>query len=797
MPITVLDLEVRAKADVKGAQRGLEALGTSGDKAVGKFEVSVQKVSPIAERAFVQAGAATGAFVASGIEAFGAFDQGMREVFTLMPGISADAMGSMEDQVLDLSREIGVMPDKVIPALYSAISAGVPPDNVFDFLRTANQAAVGGVTDLETAVDGISSVTNAYGSDVISAAEASDQMFTAVKLGKTTMDELSASLFQVVPTASALGVEFGDVTAALATMTSQGTPTSVATTQLRQLFVELSKAGGKAAATFEEIAGKSFQEFIAEGGNVADALEIMQQGAADQGVALQDMFGSVEAGAAALQLTGSGAEKFGAALDEMGGSAGATEDAFDTMEDGVTTTGRKIAATFGTLGIQAGKFFEPIAPAVLSLNALAPALGGLVTPAKLLGGVFGAAGGKIASLLTGGLVKAFGGITAALGPAVAGVVSGIGGLFAAAMPILVAALPFLLIAAVVAAIAVLILNEEIRDAVFGFIGGILEWIGDALRGLGELLSGIFSAAFELVGGIIGAAVDVILAPIRALVDFVSGMFEPMIGPATEAWELVSGVVGTYVEIITFPIRFLIDLVLGMFGGAPEAAGAAWDAISGIVGTAIEIITAPVRFLIDLVGGMFSAAPKAAGAAWAAITGVVRGAIGIIGGVIRSLIGIAQGVWNTVSGIFGAIGDAARAAADAVGSVVGGAGDVAGGVFDFLNPFQSGAWEIPRDMPAFIHKGEMILPPDLAESFRRFVTGPGTAAAGSGPRTAGASPPVEAGGGSMTVQNYYTVELSGILPARSVRDVGRGLRMLGEAGTLTRSVERRAERFENA
>lgn len=60
-------------------------------------------------------------------------------------------------------------------------------------------AAVGGVTELETAVDGITSVVNAYGDDVLSAAEASDLMFTAVKLGKTDFTQLSASLFNVIP----------------------------------------------------------------------------------------------------------------------------------------------------------------------------------------------------------------------------------------------------------------------------------------------------------------------------------------------------------------------------------------------------------------------------------------------------------------------------------------------------------------------------------------------------------------------------------------------------------------------
>src|SRR5207302_1808515 len=142
---------------------------------------------------------------------------------------------------------------------------------------------------------------------------------------KTTFNELSTSLFNVTPVAASLGVSFGDVTAALAAMTAQGVPTSVATTQLRQLLAELSKEGQVAAKNFEQLAGKSFRQFIAEGGNVQQALQLMERGAKASGVGINDLFGSVEAGGAALALTGKGTQVFTSNLKEMGQAAGATD----------------------------------------------------------------------------------------------------------------------------------------------------------------------------------------------------------------------------------------------------------------------------------------------------------------------------------------------------------------------------------------------------------------------------------------------------------------------------------------
>jgi TP901 family phage tail tape measure protein len=270
----------------------------------------LQKVGLAAAAGVGVAAAAVTAFAVSSAKDFLQFQDGMNEVFTLLPGITEDAMSAMSDSVLQTAQDIGRMPEEVIPALYQSLSAGVPQDNVFSFLEQAHMAALGGVTDLETAVDGITSVINAYGTDVIGAGEASDLMFTAVRLGKTTFGELAGSLSKVTPLASAMGIGFEDITAAMATMTSQGTPTAVATTQLSRLFQELGTAGTEVSDVFEEVAGESFLDFIEGGGNVADALKLVQEGADAAGMPMQDMFGSIQAGMAALQLSGKGMESF-------------------------------------------------------------------------------------------------------------------------------------------------------------------------------------------------------------------------------------------------------------------------------------------------------------------------------------------------------------------------------------------------------------------------------------------------------------------------------------------------------
>jgi TP901 family phage tail tape measure protein len=343
-----------------------KSFGNLKASTVGAFAGMSAAVTNFALNQLSNAARAVKDFVVDSVRQFAAFDTSMREVWTLLPDLSAAGFASMQDDVRTFTKEMGVATTDAVPALYQAISSGVPPENVFDFLTSAAKLSIGGVTTLETAVDGLTSVTNAYGKENLSAEKASDLFFTAVKLGKTTVGELSTSLFQVVPTAAALGIGFETVTAALAAMTVQGVPTAVATTQLRQLFVELNKEGGKAAATFQDLSGKSFANFVRDGGSVQEALALMAEHAKDGNTSLSNLFGSVEAGNAALALTSeSGAAAFNSALGEMAESSGATDEAFGRMDEGIGRSWDKLKVRIDDLKLSLGEKLAPALEGVL------------------------------------------------------------------------------------------------------------------------------------------------------------------------------------------------------------------------------------------------------------------------------------------------------------------------------------------------------------------------------------------------------------------------------------------------
>lgn len=356
-------LNVYINAD---ASQAIEAFGKLKDKTTDlergfdKIGKSFDKFGSLATKSLtVPIAAGTTAFALATKKATD-FDNGMREVLTLLPKLSNEGFESLKQETLAFSKELGKVPEEVVPALYQSLSAGVPRENVFEFLKTAAEASVAGVAELETSVDGLTSVTNAYGTEVLNVNRASDIMFQTVKLGKTDFTQLSKSLFNVIPTASALGVQFEDIGAAIAVMTAQGTPTSVATTQIRQALVELNKEGTAAAIIFQELTGKTFKDFIAEGGTLQEALQMMSEAAAKNNKDISSMFSSVEAGNAALALSGKNADKFKDALDQMNNSAGATSEAFKKIDDGPARQFEKIKAELSALVIELGNSLLPV-----------------------------------------------------------------------------------------------------------------------------------------------------------------------------------------------------------------------------------------------------------------------------------------------------------------------------------------------------------------------------------------------------------------------------------------------------
>ncbi len=341
--------------DVSLRTAGLQKDITKAAKMLGKFGSGMQSLGKdLTAKLTVPI---VGIGVAS-LKTFADFEKGMNEVKSLMPNLNQGEFAQMQEDLRGLSVEMGTNVVDSTKALYQAISAGVPKENAISFLRVASQSAIAGVTDVETAVDGLTSVMNAYKMEASEAEKVSDILFSGVKLGKTTFGELSKSMFQVAPLAAAMNVPLEEVTAAVATLTKQGVPTSVAMTQIRAALVSLQKPNSDMVSALGEL-GVSTGQALLDSKGLQGALEALRTESGLGATELTRAFGSVEASGAVLALTGENFKGAVTDLEAVTSSAKSMFEAFKENNEGLWADLKKIGSAFREIALQIGEQFAP------------------------------------------------------------------------------------------------------------------------------------------------------------------------------------------------------------------------------------------------------------------------------------------------------------------------------------------------------------------------------------------------------------------------------------------------------
>jgi TP901 family phage tail tape measure protein len=358
MATTIAELVVKIGADIKGFQNATKQMENEFSGIVN----AGNKMKAIGGTLTTYVTAPILAAAGASIKMAADVDKGVSEVITLfgLTGTEATAMSKkMKEGIAGVSNEVGIAQTVITEGLYNAISAGIPEENVFDFMTIAAQASIAGVTDVNTAVDGITTAINAYGLSAEDAQRVSDSMFAAVQGGKTTFGELSDALFNVAPAAAAAGVSMEEVNAGIATLTASGVPTSVATTQLRAALTGLQRPSEDLDKIFQKLGYESAQVAI-ESKGLGFALDAVKTASNGNNGELQKLLGSTEAVSAANIIAGTGAEKFATELDRQANAAGATQKAFDVMQKSTAQQFQKTTTMLQNIAIALGDKLLPL-----------------------------------------------------------------------------------------------------------------------------------------------------------------------------------------------------------------------------------------------------------------------------------------------------------------------------------------------------------------------------------------------------------------------------------------------------
>ena len=247
-------------------------------------------------------------------------------------GATRTEVNKMTTDILEMSKTTPQAVDDLADALFDVVSAGVPAAESMGFLKGAAKLATAGVTNTKTAVDGLTSVMNAFGYEAKDVTKISDKFFAAQQEGKTTIAELSASIGQVAPIAAGMGISFDELVSSMSAMTLGGIRTRVAATGLKAALSNLLKPSEEARDISERL-GIEFDANAVKSKGLTNVLKDVIKKTGGSKAAMGKLFGSVEAVNSVLALS---ADNFSAVNEinkEVAGSIGTTEKAYKEATD--------------------------------------------------------------------------------------------------------------------------------------------------------------------------------------------------------------------------------------------------------------------------------------------------------------------------------------------------------------------------------------------------------------------------------------------------------------------------------
>ena len=379
MDIASLGLELKSDGLAKGTNRlkDVENQARRTEGAAAQLNRTLRNMAG----GFLAATAAA-ASLGSAIASARQFNAAIAEVSTLLPVVEGE-LDRITEASRRMAREFGGTATAQAQAFYQAISAGAgDAAAATELLMVANRVAIGGVTEVATAVDILTTAQNAYAASGLTAADAADTLFVGMRAGKTTIGELSGMLGRVIPQATAVGFAFDEIVAATAALTTQGQSTEMAVTGLSGIMTQLLKPSSQAIELANQL-GIEFTATKAATMGLSDFMGYLVEKTGGSQEALATLFGSTEALRAVFSLAGQGGVKFTEILDQMQNRSGAADEAFrrvaDSLDHRLNVATAKFADMALTVGNVALAIMVPAMEAVLAVvDALMPAIAGVV-----------------------------------------------------------------------------------------------------------------------------------------------------------------------------------------------------------------------------------------------------------------------------------------------------------------------------------------------------------------------------------------------------------------------------------
>lgn len=685
----------KTEQDLKSYTSQLEKLNDVSGKVASKINdagESVKKIGGKVSDAGKALAPLSGAFAGAGIASSKMsmdFEEAIAKVSTIADETEVP-ISELEKGIKNLSNQTGISATEIADNVYDAISAGQKTGDALAFVEKSTKLAKAGFADAGNALDVLTTIMNAYGLEASEVGKVSDMLIQTQNAGKTTVGELASTMGRIIPTAKANNVALDQVTTGYVKLTSNGVAAAESTTYMNAMLNELGKSGTKVSDLLKEKTGQSFSELMQSGMSLADVLEIVSNGAKEQGLAFGDMWGSSEAAKAGLVLLGDGAQEFNATLDEMRNSTGATEEALGKLET-KSDTFRKTFNELKNVMIELGDAL---------MEVLAPVIDTVVEKVKEFSKWFSGLSDESKKIIAIGTI-----IVATLSPIliiIGKLIIGIGTIIKVVGSIVGLINPVTLtIAAVIAAITGIIL-------VIKNWGDITDWLSEKWNAFKDWMSGLWDSISKKIQEVWNGIKDFFADIWQQIYNVIEGPLKFIEGTIGAVMYAIYAVIYTVWEVIKFALekawKWISDTASAVFVPVANFFSGIWN---GIKDTATGIWNS----IKDTLGGIWNTIKENAMDAFSSVWKFIKDGFNdlknTLGGIVKKIAqAIVDPIGNAVNGVIRGVNWILKA----VGSDM---------RFDEWSApkFASGTGGLPRDTIGVVNdqKGstykEMIIPPD--------------------------------------------------------------------------------------
>jgi TP901 family phage tail tape measure protein len=516
-----------------------------------------------------------------------------------LTGASMKQTREWSDQLLALAPKVAQSPQQLAETLYFVASSGAKVNQVLPITAASARAAASGMGDAQTIAQLLTSAINAYGAKALSAAQATDILTEAVKVGKAEPADLADNMGKIIPVAQAMGVKFSEAAALMAELTNTGLDAAQAATGVRATLTSIIKPSAGATKELKSLglSVDDLQRSVRQKGLLA-SLQDLRTRIGDNKTAMGKLFPNVRALTAFLALTGKNAGNAAHAVEQVGHSTGAASKALAAAEKG---PGFRLQQDLDNLRVAAIKLGNALIPAFTQVaNAVATLATRFSRLSPTWQKIIMIGAGFLA--VVGPMVTVVGALTTVVGFLASGFI-------ALAAGELLAAAPITLIVIGLAALAAGLIyaykhSETFRKIVNAAFSGVRAVVG--------AVTGFISAHWRQVMNAAAAAINYIRKNWRGLMLLLFGPFGAAAVIIIGHWHQIMNAAGAAISFIRGHWQALVSAI-PVLGPLIAAVTSHWSTFRSVAAPALGAVRSILGGIVSALGQIVSWANSAANA----------------------------------------------------------------------------------------------------------------------------------------------------------------------------------------